>query len=250
MDHPRSNNILERLGEEAFRDVGSSGSMVKLPQGQVLAEPLGGVGTVYFPVRGAVSFVVQMSSADLIEAGIVGRDGVVGADEALNDMLAVNQMIVQVAGAALAIPAERFKELHSMHEPLRRNVATFRQIFLAQVQQTAACNATHRIDARFCRWLLRVRDLAGDEFSLTQEFIAQMLGVQRASVSTEAHKLQEAGLISYKRGHIQLTNPSGLLDAACECYGDVKRYEDALMTSTKHKHNGLGAGEELPPLAG
>ena len=178
----------------------------------------------------------------MIEAGMVGRDGVVGADEVVNDALAFNQIIVQGAGAALAITAERFNELHLAHEALRRSIATFRQAFLAQVQQTGACNATHHIDARFCRWLFRVRDLAGDEFFLTQEFIAQMLGVQRASVSTEAHKLQEAGLITYSRGHIRVLSAERLREAACECYSDVKRYEEALASK---KHNGAGAGEEL-----
>jgi len=243
MDHPRNNKILERLNEEAFRDITSSGSAVKLLQGQILAEPLDQFDTVYFPIAGVVSFVVQVSSGDQIEAGMVGRDGVVGADEVLNDALAFNLIIVQGAGAALSIPAARFKELHSTHEALRRSVSTFRQTFLAQVQQTGACNASHRIEERFCRWLLRARDLAGDEFFLTQEFIAQMLGVQRASVSTEAHKLQEAGLINYTRGHIRITNARRLREAACECYGDVKRYGEALASK---QQNGAGDSEELP----
>jgi CRP-like cAMP-binding protein len=246
MDHPRSNSILQRLDEDTLRDVASSGSAVKLPQGQVIAEPLDHLRTVYFPTGGILSFVVQTSSGDEIEAGMIGRDGVAGADEALNDAVAFNKIIVQAAGAALAIPAERFRELHSAHEPLRRHVATFRHSFLAQVQQTGACNAKHHISARFCRWLLRVRDLAGDEFSLTQEFIAQMLGVQRASVSTEAHKLQEAGLISYRRGHIRITSVDRLRETACECYGDVKRYEEALLGSKQH--NGARPGEDVVPV--
>jgi CRP-like cAMP-binding protein len=243
MDHPHSNTLLERLNDGARRDIISSGSVIKLWQGQVLAQPLDQFDTVYFPTAGVVSFVVQLSSGDKIEAGMIGRDGVVGADEVLNDTLAFNEVIVQGAGAALAIPAERFKQLYSTNDALRRNIVSFRTDFVAQLQQTGACNATHRIDARFCRWLLRVRDLAGDEFSLTQEFIAQMLGVQRASVSTEAHRLQEAGLISYRRGHIRITDPERLLGAACECYGDVKRYVDAMVAK---KQNGAAVGKELP----
>ena len=243
MDHPRDNKILGRLDDGTLDQIVSSGSMVRLPQGEVIAEPLDQFDTVYFPTSGVVSFVVQVSSGDKIEAGMVGKDGVVGADEVLNGTAAFNEIIVQGAGAALAIPAERFKELYSTHDGLRRNVALFRAIFVAQVQQTGACNASHRIDQRFCRWLLRVRDLAGDEFSLTQEFIAQMLGVQRASVSTEAHKLQQEGLISYRRGHIRITEPDRLLHAACACYGDLKCYEHAIAA---RKQNGVAGGDISP----
>ena len=229
MAHSENNRILERLAPETFRQISSSSRHVELAQGETLAEPMQRLRSVYFPLHGVVSFVVELSEGDMVETGMIGNDGIVGADEAINDSLAFNRIVVQVAGAALVVSADRFRQLHATHESLRAAVADCRQVFVAQAQQTGGCNAVHNINSRLCRWLLRVRDLAGDEFHLTQEFIAQMLGVQRASVSVEAHKLQEAGLIHYARGNITITDLSGLRAAACHCYEDVKRYEAAVL---------------------
>jgi CRP-like cAMP-binding protein len=236
------NHILERLAPETFAQISSNLRHVELDQGKTLSEPMQRPHSVYFPLGGVVSFVVELSDGDMIETGMVGCDGVIGAQEAINGTLSFNRITVQVPGTALVLSADQFRELHSRHEPLRQAVSQYRDIFVAQAQQTAACNAAHTVDARLCRWLLRVRDLMGDEFSLTQEFIAQMLAVQRPSVSTAAHALQEAELIEYRRGRIKIIDLNGLQNRACECYANFKQYEDAIVRRGARGANGAPAG--------
>jgi CRP-like cAMP-binding protein len=242
MPHSDRNDILERLAPEAFEQISSSLRRVELERGLTLSEPMRRPKSVYFPVAGVVSFVVELSDGDMIETGMVGRDGVVGAQEAVNGTLSFNRITVQVSGAALVLSADEFQDFHSQHKSLRQATSQYRDIFVAQAQQTAACNAAHKIEPRLCRWLLRVRDLMGDEFSLTQEFIAQMLAVERPSVSTAAHGLQEEGLIEYKRGRIRIVDLHGLQHRACECYDNYKKYEEAIVRTGGRGANGASSG--------
>lgn len=231
MDHTHNNAILDRLDEHTFRQIAPRLLSTDLKAGQILALPFQRVNAVYFPLNAVASFLVPLASGRMVEAGMVGRDGVVAAEEALHDAPAFSQVVVQVPGQGLVVSAHDFRELHSEHKALRDNIATFRKTFVAQIQQSAVCNSVHHTDARLCRWLLRLRDLAGDEFFITQNFMADMLGVQRASVSVQAGKLQEAGLINYRRGHIKIADLGGLRNSACECYGHMKRYEHAVLSS-------------------
>jgi CRP-like cAMP-binding protein len=188
------------------------------------------VSSVYFCNSGAVSLVLELAGGEMIESAMLGRDSLVGGGAALDDRTAVHKAIIQVAGNASLLPMDVARQVARESEEFRTAIVRHEQLVLAQSQQSAACNAVHNLQERLARWLLRVRDVTGsDRFELTQEFIAEMLGVRRTSVSIVAHQLQQAGLISYKRGHISIDNLCALQDAACECYGTVKGLYDKLL---------------------
>jgi CRP-like cAMP-binding protein len=203
---------------------------VDLPQETVLYETGGTVSRIYFPHDGVVSLVVELASGEMIEAAMIGREGVVGGLAALDTNISVSRAIIQVAGAASAVDADVVRQLAEQSSAFRTILIKHEQILLAQSQQSAACNATHTLEARLSRWLLRCRDLlASDDIALTQEFVAQMLGVRRTSVSVVANTLQQAGLIKYKRGNIRVIDLDGLRESACECYGTVRALSDRLI---------------------
>ena len=162
--------------------------------GDVIAEPHEPVSRVYFPFSGVISLVVALSVGDMIETAMVGRDGVANATSALDGKVSLYRGIVQLPGEAATIAPDDLRTIAREFEPLQSILIRHEQVLLAQAQQSAACNASHTVEARMCRWLLRMRDLAGsDDLKLTQEFLAQMLGVRRTSVSLVAGTLQNAG---------------------------------------------------------
>jgi CRP-like cAMP-binding protein len=203
---------------------------VELPQEMVLFEAGDAISRVLFPHGGVVSLVVELASGEMIEAAMIGREGVVGGLSALDSKISISRAIVQIAGSASSVDVDHVRQLGEKSVTFRTTLIKHEQVLLAQSQQSAACNATHTIEARLSRWLLRCRDLIGSEdLALTQEFIAQMLGVRRTSVSIVAHTLQQAGLIKYKRGHIRVLDLEGLRESACECYWTVKSLSDRLI---------------------
>ena len=188
------------------------------------------VNWVYFPHSGVISLVVDLADGQRIEAAMVGRDSVVGASAALVDKVALNTGIVQVAGTASILDVAMLHAATEQSAGFRATLIRHQQMLLAQAQQSAACNASHSVEARLARWLLWTRELSGsDTLGLTQEFLAQMLGVRRTSVSLVANTLQNAGLIRYSRGRIEITDLAGLRAASCECYGRVKMHYDRLL---------------------
>jgi len=200
-----------------------------LPQGRVLSEAGGTIDRIYFPHAGLVSIVVVLATGEMIEAAMVGREGVVGGLAAL-DGISIGTAIVQIAGSASVVDVKHVRQLVEQSPGFRTTLIKHEQVLLAQSQQSAACNSTHKLGARVSRWLLRCRDMVGaDDLHLTHEFIAETLGVRRTSVSIVANTLQQAGLIKYKRGHIRLLDLEGLRDSACECYGTVKALSDRLI---------------------
>jgi CRP-like cAMP-binding protein len=216
------NQLLSMFAPEDFERVRPHLAVTRMDSGTVLAEPKQRIERVYFPHSGIVSYVVPLSDGRAIESGMVGCDGAAGAGEVLDGKLAINRVMVQVAGAASVINADRLREAADERPDIRKFLARYAQFFLAQVQQTAACNANHQIPERMCRWLLRMHELVGTELPLTQEFLGQMMGVTRSSVSGIASGLQERGLIKYRRGYITILKVDGLHEAACECYGTVR----------------------------
>jgi CRP-like cAMP-binding protein len=177
-----------------------------------------------------VFLVVELATGEMIEAAMIGREGVIGGLSALDSNISISKTIVQIAGAGSVVDVEQVRRLAEQSVGFRAILIKHEQVLLAQSQQSAACNSTHVIEARLSRWLLRCRDLVGsDEFQLTQEFLAQMMGVRRTSVSVVANTLQQAGLIKYKRGNIRVTNLEGLRESACECYATVKSTSDRLI---------------------
>src|SRR5204863_1569376 len=177
-----------------------------------------------------ISLVVTLSTGEMIEAAMVGKDGIVGASAALDGKVSLSRAIVQIPGDALTCELDLLRKAALQSHPLLALLIRHEQTVYAQAQQSAACNAAHDVEARLCRWLLRARDLSdSDTLPFTQEFLAEMLGVRRTSVSLVAHTLQQAGMIKYARGRIQITNLEGLRETACECYGTVNAHYQALL---------------------
>ena len=209
--------------------------VIELPQELVLFDAGDPMKAVYFPHMGIVSLVVDLTSGDMIEAAMVGRDGVVGGSAALNGDLSLNKAVVQLMGRASVADVEHVRTLAESSVVFRTALMRHEQFVMAQAQQSAACNASHAVEARISRWLLRCRDLAGsNDIALTQEFLAEMMGVRRTSVSLVANTLQQAGLIKYRRGHIRVLDVEGLQDAACECYDTVRSHADRLLKAPAH----------------
>lgn len=201
---------------------------------QVLTETGEPITHVYFPHTGIISLVVELSVGEMVETAMVGRDGVVNAACALDGKISLNKGIVQMAGAGVIISANELTKVADQFRDFRARLIRHEQVLFAQAQQSAACNASHLIEARMCRWLLRLRDLAAsDDLVITQEFLAQMLGVRRTSVSAVASALQKAGLIQYNRGRVHLLDVKGLREATCECYAVVNGHYDRLLLPDK-----------------
>lgn len=215
------NKLLSLLSPEDLEQVAHHFTVVPITQGQVLAEPHEAIKHAYFPHSGIVSFVVEMSDGQFIETGMIGRDGAMGGIQALDGKVSPNKVLIQAPGKASIIPIDKLKTIAASNESVRSLLAAHEQFFFAQVQQSVGCNASHTVEKRVCRWLSRMTDLVGDEFPLTQEFLSQMIGVRRTSVSLVAGQLQEAGLIKYRRGQIGILDVAKLKAASCECYDAV-----------------------------
>ena len=224
------NSLLASLSESDAAALRPHLKLVHLEQQKVLFEAAGKVTDVYFPTGGVVSLVVCLSSGQTIEAAMIGKDGVVGAFAAIGGNIAVNQGIVQLAGPALTCKVSELSRAVLQSHSLQSKLFRHEQAVYAAASQSAACLAAHQMESRLCRWLLRSRDLAGsDSLQLTHEFLAEMLGVRRTSVTLHAGTLQQAGIIKYSRGHIQILNVEALEETACECYETVNSYYRALL---------------------
>jgi CRP-like cAMP-binding protein len=199
-------------------------------QQHVLFEAEEQIDHVYFPTSAVISLVITLSTGEIIEAAMVGIDGVVGASAALDGKISLSRGIIQLAGEIIVCDIDALKSVALQSPKLLALLVRHEQTVYAQAQQSAACFATHQVEARLCRWLLRARDLsASDHLPFTQEYLAEMLGVRRTSVTAVAHTLQAAGLIKYARGKIQIVNAEGLKDTACECYASVKAHYERLI---------------------
>lgn len=185
---------------------------------------------VYFPYSGIISYIVNVTSGQSVEAGMIGRNSVVCAGAPLHDAIAINEAIVQVAMSGASAEVGLLKGLLSRSDTLRLSFARHEEMTLAQAQQAAACNALHELEERLSRWLLHARDLLhADVIPLTHEFLAQMLGTHRSSLTLVAHRLQESGLIDYHRGDIRLIDVEALKEVSCECYGVINAHFQRLI---------------------
>jgi CRP-like cAMP-binding protein len=225
------NRLLRRLGEYDLAALKAHFKSFPMRLGAVLHAPDVVIEQVYFPLSGMISLLAVTQSGDQIETAIVGREGVVGASIGHEGTeTSDGQATVQVAGLAWKISAGYFIDVYRASAPFRILMNQFQTVILRQAQQSAACHALHSVEARLCRWLLQSQDTTElDIVPLTQEFLSHMLGVQLSSVSMCAHTLQNAGLISYSRGHITILNRAGLKEAACECYQVVRDYVDKVV---------------------
>lgn len=211
--------------------------VVKLQQGRVLAEPHQDIKNIYFPHSGIVSYVVGMSDGNMIETAMVGLDGVVGAVQALDEKVSPNKIVVQVPGHAAVVDVDIMRKAIDASPSLRVMLAKHEQYFIAQVQQSVGCAASHTVEPRMCGWLMRMHDLVGPDLPLTHEIMAQMIGVRRTSVSLAAGRLQDRGLIRYRRGRIYLADLEKLGDAACECHQALNTHYRKLFQSFPPTHS-------------
>lgn len=225
------NQILLSLSSPDLKLLAPHLSNTALVQGKVLLEQDQLIDYVNFPSVGMVSLVAAMKDGGTIELAAVGREGVVGPTLAEGTGQSPIRAVVQVSGEGSRMKAGHFNAAVRGSETLRGMMSHYSEALMSQVVRTVACNARHVAEARLSRWLLMVHDrIDGNALHLTQEFLGQMLGVQRTTVTLTAHTLQTAGLIRYRRGHIEILNREGLEETACECYEINRRHFDRLMS--------------------
>jgi CRP-like cAMP-binding protein len=203
---------------------------VDLGLGQVLSESGSAMAHVFFPTTGIVSLLYVMESGASAEIAVVGNEGIVGISLFMGGESTPSRAVVQSAGIGLRLKARFVKEEFNRAGPAMHLLLRYTQALITQMSQTAVCNRHHSLDQQLCRWLLLSLDrLPDNELVMTQELIANMLGVRREGVTEAALKLQRAGLISYVRGHITVLDRPGLEKRTCECYSVVKREYDRLL---------------------
>ncbi len=218
-----SNKLLASLPTEEFGRLLPYLEPVSHPAKTRLCEPGRPIRHVYFPTAGVISLLALRGSGGGIEAGMVGREGFVGLPVFLGTDRSPGPAVVQLALQAVRMSADDFRTVVPRDGSLHALLLRYTHFVLCQIAQSLACCSTHRVEKRFCRWLLTVHDRAEtDEFPLTHAFMAYMMGVRRASVSTVAAGLQEKGLIGYERGRLTVLNRTGLESAACGCFGVVR----------------------------
>jgi CRP-like cAMP-binding protein len=228
--HPRQNLLLAALPEADFARLESNLELVSMPLGHVLYESGNQLQHVYFPADCIVSLLYVMEDGHSAEIAIVGNEGVVGVALFMGGETTPSRGIVQSAGYAFRLTGRLLKAEFFQAGPLQRLLLRYTQALLTQMAQTAACNRHHTVDQQLCRWLLLSLDrLSSDELVMTQELIANMLGVRREGVTEAAGQLQKLGLIHYSRGRIKVLDRPGLEKKSCECYRVVKVEFDRLL---------------------
>ncbi|KWT64117.1 cAMP-binding protein [Variovorax sp. WDL1] len=201
-----------------------------MPLGQVLYESGGTLSHVYFPTTAIVSLLYVLENGASAEIAVVGNEGIVGVSLFMGGQSTPSRAVVQSAGEGFRLKAQLMKDEFDRAGPVLHLLLRYTQALITQMAQTAVCNRHHSLDQQLCRWLLLSLDrLQGNELVMTQELIANMLGVRREGVTEGALKLQQAGLIRYARGRISVLNRAGLEERTCECYGVVKKEYDRLL---------------------
>jgi CRP-like cAMP-binding protein len=224
---PGTNRLLALLPSNERDQLFETLERVSLTARDILARPGEKYVHVYFPLAGVVSVLVPMGEEPSVEAAVVGFEGMVGLPVALGGGIGPHEVICQVSDGAWRMPARRFIELLPACPVLHDLLQRYALAFMNQTARSSACNRMHEVNQRLARWLLLVHDrVPGDDLHLTQEFLAEMLGVRRPSVSLAASTLQHAGLINYRWGRISVLDRAGLESAACEDYQHtVDEYE-------------------------
>jgi len=214
-----SNQLLATLPSNVLALLNLDLEPVSLPQGVVLLEPEDPIERVYFPETGMISLLVVTREGEAVETSVVGRDGALGLQRGLGKRRSFTRATVQIAGRFLTIAAHKFEQASTASAPLRDMINHYTEVLWAEAQQTTACNAIHDASSRLCRWLLQsAKCIGGDNLTLTQDFLGQMLGVRRTTVTLLAQELQRKGAIKYSRGKISILSRSTLEACACECH--------------------------------
>jgi CRP-like cAMP-binding protein len=224
------NRLLVSLPSADFRHLAASLTPVTLSLRQFLIEADEPIEAAYFVETGMVSYLAYLEGGEAIEVGIIGSEGMVGLPLILGVDRAPAGALVQMGGTALRIKPAALRQAFNESDALRTRLLRYMQALYTQVSQTAVCNGHHSLEERLARWMLMAHDRAGaDQFPMTHEFMAMMLGVRRSGVTVTAGTLKQAGLISYKNGHMTVLDRPSLEAAACECYGTVQRHFAQLL---------------------
>ena len=219
------NSVLNSLTANEFREIEKHLKKFELPVGKVLYYPAEKIEYVYFPENCVISIVTVLENGSMVETGIIGSEGFSGAAVIFHEEVSPLEATIQLSGELLRLPVNEFKELFERNKKFRDAALRHIYTFVAQISQNAACLCHHKIDQRLARWLLMFADRAGSEkLQLTQEFIAQMLGVHRPTVSKNANELQKKGFISYNRGTVKILDRAALENFTCECYKTINDY--------------------------
>jgi CRP-like cAMP-binding protein len=225
-----SNHLLAALPATEWERWQSQLELIDLKLGQVLYESGGKMQHVYFPVSSIISLLFVLENGSSAEIAVVGNEGIVGVSLFMGGETTPSRAVVQSAGKCIRLNAEMLKKEFKNSLPVMHLLLRYTQALITQMTQTAVCNRHHSLDQQLCRWLLLSLDrLTGKHLVMTQELIANMLGVRREGVTEAAGRLQKAGLISYTRGKIEVLNREGLEARTCECYAVVKKEYDRLL---------------------
>jgi len=227
---PRQNHLLAALPAADAERIFPQLEYVAMPLGHVLYESGAQMRHVYFPTTAIISLLYVMEDGASAEIAVVGNEGIVGVSLFMGGETTPSRAVVQSAGHAYRWPGQALKNEFYLAGPMQRLLLRYTQTLMTQMAQTAVCNRHHTLDQQFCRWLLLSLDrLSSNELVMTQELIANMLGVRREGVTEAAGNVQRAGLITYQRGHITVLDRPGLEARTCECYAVVKKELDRLL---------------------
>ena len=240
LEHGQFNRFLSTLPPHDFSLLAPHLRTIPLERGVMLHDMGEEIEHVYFPHTGMISMAAVMQSGATVEIATIGRSGVIGASAGLGARSTIVRALVQVPGTAAGLAASQFRAAAAQSPAICNLIVCYNDVLLAQVQQSVACNALHRLEARLCRWLLQTHDcIDGNVIPLTQEFLGQMLGVRRTTVTTAARLLQSAGLIRYRRGHIQVLDRVALEAISCECYAVIRQSADEVFSGRPCLGSGL-----------
>lgn len=244
LHHPRQNQLLSSLPKAEYERLAQHLELVHLSLGQVLHESGGALKYVYFPITAIVSILYVMEDGSSAEIAVVGNEGILGVSLFMGGETTPSRAVLQSEGYAYRLKAAYIKEEFNRAGVVLRLLLRYIQALITQMSQTAVCNRHHTVEQQLCRLMLLSLDrLQGDELIMTQELIANMLGVRREGVTEAAGKLQRALLINYSRGRIKVINRAGLEERVCECYKVVKMEFDRLLPA-----NNLNNGVLFTPL--
>jgi CRP-like cAMP-binding protein len=222
--HPRQNHLIASLPDAEYNRLHPCLELVDFPLGKAVYESGRPFSNVYFPISSIVSLLYVLESGASAEIAVVGSEGIVGIALFMGGESMPNRAIVQSAGKAYRMDGQTLKTEFGRSGAFQHLLMRYTLALFSQMSQTAVCNRHHSVDQQLCRWLLLSHDrLAGDDLTMTQELIADMLGVRREGVTEAAGKLQDAGLIKYSRGHITILDRAGIEGRVCECYEVVRK---------------------------
>jgi CRP-like cAMP-binding protein len=242
LHNPNQNHLLAALPDMEFERMAPHLELVPMLVGDVLYESGGKLQHIYFPVTSIISLHYLLENGGSSEMAGVGNEGALGISLFMGGNTTPSRAVVQTSGHAYRLKSHLLMEEFNRAGPLMRLLLRYTQALLTQMSQTAVCNRHHSVDQQLCRWLLLTLDrVPSNELTITQELIANMLGVRREGVTEAAGKLQSSGLIRYRRGHITVLDRTGLEGKVCECYGVVKKEFARLMSDVRQRQDGAAA---------